>query len=160
MSWSQVIKAVHVLIGFGFVAGLIGRGITLAAARQANRIDTMEELLGVAGRFDRFLVIPGSSAVLVAGLLTMWAQGRALFAPHGWWLGVSLIVFLSALPLVPLIFVPSGKRFEAAFQVARERGEVTPELVAAYRDRRVALAHADELAMVATVIVLMVTKPF
>ncbi len=160
MSWSQVIEAVHVLIGFGFVAGLVGRGITLAGARRATRIDAMEELLAVAGRFDRFLVIPGSAAVLVAGLLTMWAQGRSLFAPHGWWLGVSLIVFLSSIPLVPLIFVPRGKRFEAAFQHAKARGEVTPELAAAFRDGRVAFARAYELAMVATVIVLLVTKPF
>jgi hypothetical protein len=120
----------------------------------------MEELLTVAGRFDRFLVIPSSVAVLVAGLLTMWAQGRSLFAPHGWWLGVSLIVFLSSIPLVPLIFVPTGKRFEAAFQDAKARGEVTPELAAAFRDGRVAFARAYELAMVVTVIVLMVTKPF
>jgi hypothetical protein len=120
----------------------------------------MEELLTVAGRFDRFLVIPSSVAVLVAGLLTMWAQGRSLFAPHGWWLGVSLIVFLSSIPLVPLIFVPTGKRFEAAFQDAQARGEVTPELAASFRDGRVAFARAYEQAMVATVIVLMVTKPF
>jgi hypothetical protein len=120
----------------------------------------MEELLGVAGVFDRLMVIPGSIAVLVAGLLTAWAQGQPLVAPHGWWLGVSLIVFLSIIPLVPLVFIPSGKRFEGAFQRAREEGSVTPELTAAYRDPRVAFAHRYEAAAVACVIVLMVAKPF
>jgi hypothetical protein len=105
-------------------------------------------------------VIPGSVAVLVAGLLTMWAQGRSLFPPDGKWLGVSLILFLSAIPLVPLIFVPSGKRFEAAFEDAKARGEITPELRAAYSDPKVAFARIYELGMVTTVIVLMVTKPF
>jgi hypothetical protein len=116
MSWSQIITVLHVLIGFWFVAGLIGRGVTLAAARRAKDITVMDELLRVGGRFDKLMVIPGSLAVLVAGLLTMWAQGRSLFPPAGRWLGVSLILFLSAIPLVPLVFVPSGKRFEAAFQ--------------------------------------------
>jgi uncharacterized membrane protein len=160
MSWSQGIKAVHVLIGFGFVAGLVGRGVTLASARRTERLDIMEELLSMAGRFDRLLVIPGSIAVLVAGVITMLSQGRSLFPPHGWWLGVSLILFLASIPLVPLVFLPGGKRFEAAFQAAKARGEVTPELRRAYRDPRVAFARTYEVAMVATVIVLMVTKPF
>jgi hypothetical protein len=160
MSWSQVIKAVHVLIGFWFVAGLVGRGVTLARARRTRDLGTMGELLNVAGVFDRLMVIPGSAAVLVAGLLTMWAQGRSLFAPHQWWLGVSLIVFISSIPLVPLVFLPRGKRFEAALEEARSRGEVTAELTAAYRDGWVAFARTYELAMVAFVIVLMVTKPF
>jgi hypothetical protein len=71
MSWSQVIKAVHVLIGFWFVAGLVGRGVTLERARRTRDLGTMGELLTVAGVFDRLMVIPGSVAVLVAGLLTV-----------------------------------------------------------------------------------------
>ena len=160
MAWSQVITALHVLIGFWFVAGLIGRGVTLAAARRSKDIKSMDVLLKVAGQFDKLMVIPGSVAVLVAGLLTMWAQGRSLFPPDGKWLGVSLILFLSAIPLVPLVFVPSGKRFEVAFEDAKARGEITPELRAAFSDPKVAYAHIYELAMVTTVIVLMVTKPF
>jgi hypothetical protein len=160
MSWTQVVTALHVLIAFWFVAGMIGRGIALASARRATDLTVMGELLKVAERFDKLMVIPGSVAVLVAGLLTMWAQHRSPFEADGVWLGVSLILFLSLIPLVPLVFVPTGKVFAAAFEDAKTRGQVTPELTAAFADRKVAFARNYELAVVTVVIVLMVTKPF
>jgi len=47
-----------------------------------------------------------------------------------------------------------------ALAEAQERGEVTPELTAAFNDRAVAFARNYELAVIALIIVLMVTKPF
>jgi hypothetical protein len=73
---------------------------------------------------------------------------------------VSLVVFLSSLPLIPLVFLPRGKRFERALAAARAQGTVTPELTAAFHDRVVYLAHVYELATVFVVLVLMVTRPF
>jgi hypothetical protein len=151
---------VHVLIAFWFIAGLVGRDVVLARARRTQSMETLGTLLEVAGRFDRLMVIPGSVAVLAAGLVTMFAEGRSLFQPHAWWLGVSLIVFLSTVPLVPLIFVPSGKRFDAIFQQARRAGAVTPELTTAFRDPWVAFARSYEALAMACVLALMVTKPF
>jgi hypothetical protein len=160
MSWSQVVAALHVLVAFWFVAGLIGRGVALSRARRATDLTVLGELLQVAERFDKLMVIPGSAAVLALGLLTMWAQHRSPFEADGWWLGVSLILFLSLIPLVPLVFLPEGKKFEAAFEDAKAKGMVTPELAAAFANRKVAFARNYELAVVGVVIVLMVTKPF
>jgi Predicted integral membrane protein (DUF2269) len=120
----------------------------------------MQELLSVAGVFERFMVIPGSMAVLVGGLATMLAQGRSPFQPHQWWLGVSLLVFLSTIVLVPTVFVPRGKRFASALAEAEHVGSVTPALSAAYGDPLVRFAHVYEVLAVACVIALMVTKPF
>ena len=92
--------------------------------------------------------------------MTMWTEHRSLFQPHNWWLGVSLIIFLAALPFVPLVFIPRGKRFEEEFQRAKRVGAVTTELSAAFRDRWVMIARRYELLMVTCVIVLMVSKPF
>ena len=50
--------------------------------------------------------------------------------------------------------------FEQALADAKERREVTPELTAAFHDRAVAFARNYELAVIAFIIVLMVTKPF
>jgi hypothetical protein len=48
------------------------------------------EPVELAGRFDRLMVIPGSFAVLVLGLLAVWAQDRALAGPgNGWVLSSS-----------------------------------------------------------------------
>ena len=48
--------------------------------------------------------------VLIFALtLAMWAQDRPLFADGGYWLLVSLVLYLSIMPLVPLIFLPRGR---------------------------------------------------
>jgi hypothetical protein len=63
-------------------------------------------------------------------------------------------------PLVPLVFLPRGKVFDAALADAEAAGEVTPALTAAFHDPAVAAARWYELGVVAAIIVLMVTKPF
>ena len=50
--------------------------------------------------------------------------------------------------------------FGQALAAAKEQGEVTPELTAAFHDRAVAFARNYELAVIAVIITLMVTKPF
>jgi hypothetical protein len=73
---------------------------------------------------------------------------------------VSLLLFLTIIPLVPLVFLPKGKVFDAAFTQAVEAGRITPALTAALHDPVVDAAHVYELAIVTVVILLMVTKPF
>ena len=76
------------------------------------------------------------------------------------WLAVSLILYLSSIPFIPLVFIPRGRVFEQALVQAKERGEVTPELSAAFHDPAVAFAWNYELVVIVAIIVLMVTKPF
>jgi uncharacterized membrane protein len=150
----------HVAIAFWFVAGLLGRDITIAKARSSEDLDVIGELMELAGRFERFMVVPGSIAVLVAGLLAAWAQGRPLAGSGNWWLLTSLVLYVGTFALVPLVFLPRGKVFERALTDARERGVVTPDLVLAFRDPAVRWARTWETVMVLIVIALMVVKPF
>jgi hypothetical protein len=69
-------------------------------------------------------------------------------------------VFVTTIALVPLVFLPRGRTFDEALTSAVAAGRVTPELKAAFRDPVVAAARWYELAVVAFVVVLMVTKPF
>jgi uncharacterized membrane protein len=158
------LKLLHVLTAIWFIAGLLGRWVALAQAARAPEVGAVEALAGLAGRFDRAMVIPGSIAVLVAGLLAAWARGYpvlgALQGASANWLLVSLILYLSVSVLVPTVFLPRGRIFDHALSEARERGTVTPELRAAFADPVVTTAHAYELAVVFVVVVLMVTKPF
>ena len=73
---------------------------------------------------------------------------------------MSLILYLSNIPFIPLVFLPRGRVFERALVHARARGAVTPELSAAFRDGAVAFARAYEMVTIAAIVVLMVTKPF
>jgi hypothetical protein len=157
---SEWVVLLHVAVAFWFVAGLLGRNVTMARARSDNDLSTLEELVDLSGRFERLMVIPGSFGVLVLGLLASWAEGQPLAGSNDWWLLTSLILFVGLGVLVPTVFLPRGKVFEGALADARQRGEVTPELRAALRDPAVRNARAAELVAVAIILGLMVTKPF
>ena len=66
---SRWVVLLHVAVAFWFVAGLIGRNLTLARARSRQQVRLVAELVGLAGRFERLMVVPGSFAVLLLGLV-------------------------------------------------------------------------------------------
>ena len=150
----------HVLVAFWFVAGLLGRNITMARARTASDLRMVDELVTLSGRFERMMVIPGSIAVSLLGLLAAWALGQPLAGSNNWWLLTSLLLFVAIGVLVPVVFLPRGKVFEHALADAKAKGEVTPELRGALRDPAVRNARAAELVSIVLIVTLMVTKPF
>ena len=97
----------------------------------------MRLLARAAAPFET-LVIAGSLVVFILGILTAWAEGLPLLGPFVGagtnWLFVSLVLFLSVLPLVPLVFLPRGRVFEAALEEAETAGVVTDRLRAAWSD--------------------------
>jgi len=160
---TDVVVLAHALIGILFIAGLIGRWIVLGLAERATELPAMKTLTAAAGPFER-IVIVGSMLVFLAGILAAFMEGRTVLGPLTGgtvdWLFVSVVLFLSILPLVPLVFLPRGRVFEAALVDAEGKGQVTPELRMAWRDPVVRAAHLYELAAVTLVLVLMLTKPF
>ena len=154
MDW---VVLLHVLVAFAFVAGLVGRDITIAQARRSGELASINELLAVANRFDTIVKV-GSIAVLVFGLIAM-VVGDLSLSDNGW-LVASLALYVALGLLVPIVFLPRGRAFDAALADAKQRGEVTPELAEAFRDPAVALARTAELVVVAVIIGLMVLKPF
>jgi hypothetical protein len=150
----------HVAVAFWFVAGLIGRNLTLARARSRQQVRLVAELVELAGRFDRLMVIPGSFAVLLLGLLAVWAQDRPLGGPGNGWVPVSLLLYVPLFAQVPLVFVPRGRVFDRALEDAIEQDAVTEPLARALRDPVVAAARTLELVVVAALVTLMVVKPF
>ncbi|HET9671252.1 MAG TPA: DUF2269 family protein [Actinomycetota bacterium] len=150
----------HVVAAFWFVSGLVGRDVTLAAARRRTDIRSIETLTGAAGIFDRFAVVPGLPVAVALGLLTMWAQGRSPFEDGNWWLTAALVLFASIVALVPTVWIPRGRVFEEALEDAVREGRVTPRLTEAFNDRTVLVSRIYERLATAAIVVLMVTKPF
>jgi hypothetical protein len=159
MDWSNLVKLVHVGIAFVFVGGLIGRWIMMRRAAAADDPEIAYQLAHAASPFE-WMVIRGGPAILVAGLLTAWAQGYPWLGLTTGWMLASVILLLSPLPLVPLVFLPRGRVFEAAMAEARRLGTITPQLRAAFADPAVAFARRYEVIAVGLVVVLMVLKPF
>jgi len=158
-----LLGVLHALAGIGFIVGLFGRWMVLAAAERASTPASMRLLARAAAPFET-LVIAGSMVVFILGVLTAWAEGLPLLGPFvgasANWLFVSLVLFLSVLPLVPLVFLPRGRVFEAALEEAEAAGVVTDRLRAAWSDPVVRAAHVYELTAVTIGLVLMLAKPF
>lgn len=163
MDLGLVLKVIHALLGVLFMAGLIGRWVALAAAERSEVLPDTRAMLRISARFERIVIVT-SSLVLLLGVATAIAQGRPFLGPFqgaGFdWLFVSLVLYLSALPLVPLVFLPRGRVFDAALEAAGTDGTVTPAVRDAFADPVVRVAHVYELGMTLVVFVLMVAKPF
>jgi hypothetical protein len=157
---AEWVKLLHVGVAFWFVAGTVARNVAIRHAAGSSDVSQVTNLMTLAGRFEKRMVIPGSAAVLVAGLLTTWAQHRPWFEHGSYWLITSLAAYVALFALVPLVFLPRGKIFEAALADAQTRGRVTPELRAAFQDRAAWAARTAELLVVAFIVALMVLKPF
>jgi hypothetical protein len=164
MNLAQVLKLIHIAAAFWLIAGVLGRTVVLSKAEHSTEISTVRTLLPVAGVFERGMVIPGTSAVFIAGLLTAWAQGWPIlgFLQGGQsnWVLVSVLLLLTLIPTIVFVFLPRGKIFEKAFQEAIVQDQVTPELTAAFRDPIVRAAHIYELVILTVIVILMVLKPF
>jgi hypothetical protein len=153
----------HALVGAVFLGALVGRWIVLGLAERADALPAMRLLARAAVPFERTVIV-GSVVTLVLGIATAVAQGRPFLGPlqgaAADWLFVSLVLYVSIVPLVPIVFLPRGRVFDAAMRQAEERNELTPALAAAWRDPVVRAAHVYELAVVTLVFALMINKPF
>lgn len=163
MTATDIVVLIHALIGVLFIAGLIGRWLILGAAARAKELPAMKTLAAASGPFERIVIVT-STFVLLFGLIAAFLAGRSVLGPLTSgsvdWLFASLVLYLSVLPLIPLVFLPRGRVFEAAMTVADEQGHVTPELRAAWGDPIVRAAQVYELGVVTIVLILMLSKPF
>lgn len=157
------LKLVHALVGVLFMAGLIGRWITLGYAARITELGSFRLVLALSARFER-IVIGTSLFVLMLGLLTAVAQGRPFLGPiqgaAADWLFVSLLIYLSVSFLVPMVFLPRRREFDAALQEAVQAGEMTDRLRLSFRDPALFAGRAYELGAMVVVLVLMIAKPF
>ncbi len=157
---SDWVVLAHVVSAFWVVAGIVGRDVTLSRARRARDVRDVATIADVAGRFDRLLVIPGSMAVLVLGLASVWAEHLDVTASGNRWALAALVLYLSIMPFIPLVLVPKGKVFDAALADAVAQGEITPGLRSSLDDPLTRVARTYEWIAIALVVVLMVVKPF
>ena len=157
------LKVLHALTGALLLGGLLARWVSLGAASRARDVHDVRTLLGVTVRFER-LVIAMFFLVLILGVSTAIVQDRPFLGPlqghHVDWLFVSFLLYVLTIPLVPLVFVPRAKVFEAALERAGDSGPVPDDLRAAFQDRAVLAAHVFELGGAFVVVALMVGKLF
>jgi hypothetical protein len=148
----------HVVVAVLFMAGMIGRWISLTRAARASEVETAFLLSEAASPFER-MVISFSQLILPTGLLAAWVRAYPWIGLTTGWIVAAIVLTLSVLPAVFLVLVPRGRIFDAAMADARQRGSITAELRAAFADSAVALARRWEFVSVGMVLTLMVLKP-
>lgn len=164
MSLFLLVRFLHVASAIWFIGGIIARQVVRAAAKRTDDVRRFAAMSEAAGRIEKTMVIPGNMAVIVFGVILGLIIGAPILgflqgADRNWLL-VSNILLLIAFLSVPLIFLPRGKKFDAALEDALARGQMTPELRSHLHDPVVRLAHGYEYFAMAVVMFLMVLKPF
>ena len=164
MSIYGVLRFLHISAAILFVGGLFARqAVRSLMAREAN-IAAFIAISEAAGKVERLMVIPGNILAMALGLvLALTIKAPILGSIQGVssnWLLASIIILALLLPLVPIVFLPRGKLFEAALVDAKAKGVVTPELRLQLNDPTVRWAHRAELIGTALIVALMVLKPF
>ena len=165
MDWLYIVLVfLHITSAIVMIAGLIGRELNRRQARNSDDIVTFVALMKASGRFESLLVIPGSNALLVFGIIVSLLGGWPLFGflqgSASNWLLVSVILTLATIPLIVFVFLPRGRVYEKALEAAVARGQVTGDLKAAMDDKTVRNGHVIEALLVGVVLFLMVAKPF
>jgi uncharacterized membrane protein len=159
-----IMRFLHILSAFWMIAGLLGRWVAYAQARRANDIQPASALLRLSERFEQLMVIPGSQAVLVLGLLAAWLGGYpllgALQGARTNWLLISLVLSLCMIPIIAVFLAPRRKLRRLALEDAVARGTLTIQLRAALDDRIVLGSRTAEMIITGAILVLMVLKPF
>jgi hypothetical protein len=164
MSVATPVVWAHVLSVFWLVGGILARDRCYALARSTDDLSRLQWLVEMGGHFERRMARPATFAVLLAGLMAAWARGWPILgllqgSPTNWVL-VSLLVYLTIIPVIAFIFIPRGRIFRAAFEEATSLGQVTPALKAALSDRMVVAARAYELIMIGVITAIMLTRSF
>ena len=124
-------------------------------------IHIVRAFVDLEGSFDQWLVVYGSLATLLTGLLLTWLGHWPLFnAGVPTWTLIGAVLFLATIPLVIWVYIPRGKVFGKAFAEALVQKRVTVELRAALSDRVIRASYLYEYLMLPVVLALMVLKPF
>jgi uncharacterized membrane protein len=164
MNWYLIIKFFHIIAVVMFVGGVFARQLVHRFAKISTDIQAFATFNHAAGQIENILVIPGSNATLVLGIILGLSGGLPILgflqgAAKNWLL-VSNILIIGGLVIVLTVFIPRGKKFESMLQAALAKGEITSELHAAMDDRVVNFAHLYQEISLIAIVALMVLKPF
>ena len=152
-------KLIHVALAFALITGLVGRWILLTRAARNPDVERSHVLAEAASPFERAVQVSGP-AIVAAGLATAWAQGYPWLGLTTGWMLLTVVLIIPTIVLVPFVFIPRGRIFEAEMAAARAAGVVTAGLRSAWDDGAVAMARRYELVSMAIIVALMVLKPF
>src|SRR5687768_14681172 len=129
MDLNTLLRFSHLLSAIAFVGGLFARQVVRARAARVDDIERFSILSEAAGFIETRLVIPGNMAVMLFGVIYALRIKAPILGfvsgdSRNWLLAANVLLVLGLL-MVPLYFLPSGRRFDAVLQTARNQGMMT-----------------------------------
>ena len=161
MDWlALLLKLAHVVLAFPRWSPAWGPlDPPHRAPRRPNGSERAHLLADAASPFERIVQMV-SPLVVVVGLVTAWAQGYPWLGLTTGWMLLTVLLIIPIFVIIPTIFLPRGRVFEAEMVAARAAGEVTPGLRAAWADRPWRWPCATSSSRSCLIVALMVLKPF
>ena len=164
MNGHLVVKYLHIVAVIFMIGGIFARQLVRGVARKSDDVKLVASFTQLARRLDSIMVIPGSTATLVLGVLLALIAGFPIFGfvqgATANWLLVSNILLVIVIILVSGVFIPYNKKLALIMQAAVADGRVTSELRAALDTKTQAIAHYFEEIAVLIIAALMTLKPF
>src|SRR5215469_17282590 len=128
MNLYSLVKVLHLMAVTAVIAGVVGRALIRARVVRLDNIHIMREFVDLEGHFDQWLVVYGSLATLLTGLLLTWlGHWPLLNAGVPTWTLIGAVLFLATIPLVIWVYLPRGKVFSKVFAEALAQKRVTAE---------------------------------
>ena len=164
MNWLLLLRFLHIVSAIASVGGVFARQFVRTLASTVQDIHQFVALSNGAGVIERLMVIPGSLAVLIIGIIFALMLHAPILgflqgASQNWLLLANVLLLVDIL-IVPLIFIPRGKQFEPLLRQSLTQGAITPALRAALDDPVVRMAHRYEMGSLIVIVALMVFRPF
>ena len=78
MSWYTFVKFLHIFSAMWFVGGLFARQLVRQVARKADDVRLFATLSQAAGKIEAAMVITGSTAVILIGVMLALITGYAI----------------------------------------------------------------------------------
>jgi len=159
-----LLKWVHVNLVIIFAIGIAEYITYFYQAAKETEPRVIHEMVEAGDKIHNYLLKIGGSLLFISGVVTAWRHGVPMlgFIQGGNvnWLLVSIVLFLTYLPIMFFVFVPRHKVFHKELDKAIEKGEVTEGLKKAFRSSGIKFGHIYESIYVFVIVFLMVVKPF
>ncbi|MEH7494365.1 DUF2269 family protein [Neobacillus niacini] len=150
MTFYQFIVVIHI---FSAIMGMGPGFILTTVVKSGKNMTELRHSYAVRHKLHIFVMV-GGTLVLITGLI-MGSMNPSLFR-MGWYV-ISLVLFLAALAIGPLVLSPRSKPVKAL--LASHKGEEIPEEY--YRLSKILFRYEYlENAIFIVIIALMILKPF
>ncbi len=108
MNWYLVVKFLHIVAVIMMVGGVFARQLVRGVAKKTDDVKLVASHTHVARRLDMLMVIPGSNAAMVLGIILALMTGFPIFgflqgATKNWLLVSNILIGKTGARLTPAV---------------------------------------------------------